>query len=87
MFVSFQRFLSARDKEAEEKAMMEKQRHLEEILRQKRESEARAQAEAINDQEMVERMFEFLPETVGGQEGQAPVGYEVQEPKVLLMLS
>ncbi|XP_074524694.1 unconventional myosin-VIIb [Halichoeres trimaculatus] len=77
------RFLSARDKEAEQKAMLEKQRHLEEVLRQKRENEARAQAEAIDDQEMVERMFEFLPKTIGGQEGQAPVGFEKFEGMVI----
>ncbi|XP_034556960.1 unconventional myosin-VIIa [Notolabrus celidotus] len=70
------RILSAKDKEAERMAAMAKQKHLEEVLKQKKENEARAHAESVNDQELVERMFEFLPETVGGQEGQAPVGYE-----------
>uniref|UniRef100_A0A3Q3GXR8 Unconventional myosin-VIIa-like n=1 Tax=Labrus bergylta TaxID=56723 RepID=A0A3Q3GXR8_9LABR len=57
-------------------ALMEKQKNLEEVLRQKKEKETTAQTESITDQEMVERMFEFLPRIVGGQEGQAPVGYE-----------
>uniref|UniRef100_A0A3Q3GXY4 Unconventional myosin-VIIa-like n=1 Tax=Labrus bergylta TaxID=56723 RepID=A0A3Q3GXY4_9LABR len=69
-------YLSAKDKEAEERALMEKQKNLEEVLRQKKEKETTAQTESITDQEMVERMFEFLPRIVGGQEGQAPVGYE-----------
>uniref|UniRef100_A0A3Q3GNF1 Unconventional myosin-VIIa-like n=1 Tax=Labrus bergylta TaxID=56723 RepID=A0A3Q3GNF1_9LABR len=38
--------------------------------------------DSITDQEMVERMFEFLPRIVGGQEGQAPVGYEVRGTKM-----
>ncbi|KAM7012802.1 unconventional myosin-VIIb [Tautogolabrus adspersus] len=70
------RYLSAKDKEAEERALMEKQKYLEEVLKQKKEKEAKAQTESITDQEMVERMFEFLPRIVGGQEGQAPVGFE-----------
>ncbi|CAJ1059811.1 unconventional myosin-VIIa [Xyrichtys novacula] len=73
-------YLSAKDKAAEEKAARERQKQYEELLRQKKEREARAQAEAITDTEMVERMFEFLPET--GQEGQAPVGYEKFEKMV-----
>lgn len=58
---------------------MAKQKHLEEVLRQKRETEARAQAANMSDQEMVDDIFGFLPNmVVGGQEGQAPVGFEVQ---------
>lgn len=69
------RYLSEKDKEAEQRAIWEKQQYLEEVLRQKREKEAKDQAEAITDQEMVDRMFEFLPPE-GSQEGQAPVGFE-----------
>uniref|UniRef100_UPI0037E7D6D8 unconventional myosin-VIIb n=1 Tax=Semicossyphus pulcher TaxID=241346 RepID=UPI0037E7D6D8 len=68
-------YLTAKDKEAEQRALMEKQKHLEEVLRQKKENESDAQVDNITDQ--VEKMFEFLvPGTVGGQEGQAPVGFE-----------
>lgn len=78
--VLFQSYLSAKEKEEEQRLMLEKQRRLEEVLSQKREMEAKAQSESITDQEMVDDMFDFLtfmPNTVGGQEGQAPVGYEV----------
>uniref|UniRef100_A0A671UN64 Myosin VIIB n=1 Tax=Sparus aurata TaxID=8175 RepID=A0A671UN64_SPAAU len=48
-----------------------------EVLRQKRELENKANAESITDQEMVDSVFGFLPAiVVGGQEGQAPVGFE-----------
>uniref|UniRef100_A0A3Q2CYC3 Myosin VIIB n=1 Tax=Cyprinodon variegatus TaxID=28743 RepID=A0A3Q2CYC3_CYPVA len=51
-----------------------------EVLRQKREMEARQQSENISDQEMVDNIFGFLPNIIiGGQEGQAPVGLEVQK--------
>ncbi|XP_030582566.1 unconventional myosin-VIIa [Archocentrus centrarchus] len=72
-------YLSAKEREEEQRLMLEKQRRLEEVLSQKREMEAKAQSESITDQEMVDDMFDFLtfmPNTVGGQEGQAPVGYE-----------
>uniref|UniRef100_I3KT62 Si:ch73-194h10.2 n=1 Tax=Oreochromis niloticus TaxID=8128 RepID=I3KT62_ORENI len=62
-------------KRDEQRLILEKQRRLEEVLRQKREMEAKQQS----DQEMVDDMFDFLtlmPNTVGGQEGQAPVGFE-----------
>lgn len=71
--------LSAKEREEERRAILAKQKHLEEVLRQKRETEAKAQAENISDQEMVDNIFGFLPNVViGGQEGQAPVGFEVQ---------
>lgn len=76
MFLLFQMYLSAKEKEEEQRLILEKQRRLEEVLRQKREMEAKRQS----DQEMVDDMFDFLtlmPNTVGGQEGQAPMGYEV----------
>uniref|UniRef100_A0A3Q0RIT2 Myosin VIIB n=1 Tax=Amphilophus citrinellus TaxID=61819 RepID=A0A3Q0RIT2_AMPCI len=80
--VLFQMYLSAKERQEEQRLMLEKQRRLEEVLSQKREMEAKAQSESITDQEMVDDMFDFLtfmPNTVGGQEGQAPVGYEVWE--------
>ena len=55
---------------------MERQRRLEEVLRQKR--QASSQSESITDQEM-DDIFGFLPKMVGGQEGQAPMGFEVRE--------
>ncbi|XP_030290252.1 unconventional myosin-VIIa [Sparus aurata] len=69
--------LSAKQRAEEQRAILEKQRHLEEVLRQKRELENKANAESITDQEMVDSVFGFLPAiVVGGQEGQAPVGFE-----------
>lgn len=35
--------------------------------------------ESITDQEMVDDIFGFLPSMVGGQEGQAPEGFEVRD--------
>ncbi|KAM9385653.1 unconventional myosin-VIIb [Pholidichthys leucotaenia] len=70
-------YLSAKEKEEEERANRERQRRLEEVLRQKKEMEARALSESITEQEMVDNMFDFINNiNVGGQEGQAPVGYE-----------
>lgn len=34
--------------------------------------------DVISDQEMVDKIFGFLPSMIGGQEGQAPLGFEVQ---------
>nr|XP_020465549.1 unconventional myosin-VIIa-like [Monopterus albus] len=69
-------YLSAKEREEEQRAILEKQKHLEEVLRQKKEMEARAHADSITDQEMVDSIFGFLPTIIGGQEGQAPVGFE-----------
>ncbi|XP_071373725.1 unconventional myosin-VIIb [Centroberyx affinis] len=74
-------FLSAKEKREEELAILERQRRLQEVLRQKREMEADAKAESVTDQEMVDTIFGFLPPVVGGQEGQAPVGFEHFEGK------
>uniref|UniRef100_A0A096LUU3 Si:ch73-194h10.2 n=1 Tax=Poecilia formosa TaxID=48698 RepID=A0A096LUU3_POEFO len=72
----------AKEREEEQRAILAKQKHLEEVLRQKRETEARAQAANMSDQEMVDDIFGFLPNmVVGGQEGQAPVGFENIEGK------
>ena len=73
---SHQAFLSAKERRDEELAKMERQRRLEEVLRQKR--QASSQSESITDQEM-DDIFGFLPKMVGGQEGQAPMGFEVRE--------
>ncbi|XP_077573092.1 unconventional myosin-VIIb [Stigmatopora nigra] len=77
-------FLSAQEKEAERRAALERQQHLEEVLRQKKETESRSQTESIMDQQ-VDDIFGFLPVVVGGQEGQAPEGFEILENKQLLM--
>ncbi|XP_072540215.1 unconventional myosin-VIIb [Salminus brasiliensis] len=69
-------FLSLQERRAEELVALERQRKLEEVLRQKREREAAEQLESITDQEMVDSIFGFLPSLVGGQEGQAPAGFE-----------
>lgn len=74
-----QAFLSLQDRRAEELAALERQRRLDEILRQKKQREAAEQLESITDQEMVDDIFGFLPSMVGGQEGQAPVGFEVRD--------
>ncbi|TRY58652.1 hypothetical protein DNTS_024794 [Danionella cerebrum] len=74
-------FLSLQERRAEELAALERQRRLEEVLRQKKEQEAAKQLESITDQEMVDDIFGFLPSMVGGQEGQAPVGFEDLEGK------
>lgn len=84
--VSSQMYLSAKEKEEEQRLIRERQKNLEEVLRKKKETEAKAQSESITDQEMVDSIFDFLPNMVGGQEGQAPVGFEVREPKALHVL-
>ncbi|XP_060098667.1 unconventional myosin-VIIb [Heteronotia binoei] len=38
--------------------------------------------DVISDQEMVDRVFGFLPSLIGGQEGQAPMGFEDLETKI-----
>uniref|UniRef100_A0AAQ5YI30 Uncharacterized protein n=1 Tax=Amphiprion ocellaris TaxID=80972 RepID=A0AAQ5YI30_AMPOC len=57
------------------------QKHLEEVLRKKREEEEKAQSAAISAEDIVDDIFGFLPSIVGGQEGQAPVGFESLEGK------
>uniref|UniRef100_A0AAQ6IG54 Uncharacterized protein n=1 Tax=Anabas testudineus TaxID=64144 RepID=A0AAQ6IG54_ANATE len=78
-------YLSAKEKEEEQRVILERQKHLEEVLRQKRETEAKARSESITDQEMVDNIFGFLPPIIGGQEGQAPVGFENFEGKRIIM--
>uniref|UniRef100_A0A672MLG0 Myosin VIIB n=1 Tax=Sinocyclocheilus grahami TaxID=75366 RepID=A0A672MLG0_SINGR len=74
-------FLSLQERRAEELAALERQRRLDEILQQKKQREAAEQLESITDQQMVDDIFGFLPSMVGGQEGQAPVGFEVRHQK------
>ncbi|XP_034036571.1 unconventional myosin-VIIb [Thalassophryne amazonica] len=64
-------YLTAKEKQAEERAMLERQRLLEKVMRQKE-----MENTAVSDQEMVDTIFGFLPPVIGGQEGQAPVGFE-----------
>ncbi|KAI7807246.1 putative unconventional myosin-VIIb-like, partial [Triplophysa rosa] len=73
--------LSLQERRAEELAVLERQKKLEYVLHQKREREAAEQLESITDQEMVDDIFGFLPSMVGGQEGQAPAGFEDLESK------
>lgn len=75
-------YLSAKEKEEERRVILERQKRLEEVLRQKKELEAKAHSDSITDQEMVDSIFNFLPPITGGQEGQAPVGFEVWELRV-----
>ncbi|XP_026160766.1 unconventional myosin-VIIa [Mastacembelus armatus] len=77
-------YLTAKQKEEERRVILERQKHLEEVLRQKKEMEAKAHSEAITDQEMVDSIFGFLPTIIGGQEGQAPVGFENFERKRII---
>uniref|UniRef100_A0AAQ5XKT1 Uncharacterized protein n=1 Tax=Amphiprion ocellaris TaxID=80972 RepID=A0AAQ5XKT1_AMPOC len=72
-------YLSAKEKEEERRLALQRQKHLEEVLRKKREEEEKAQSAAISAEDIVDDIFGFLPSIVGGQEGQAPVGFEVQE--------
>lgn len=81
-----QMYLSAKEREEEQRAILERQKKYEEALRRKTEMEARAQTEAQSHEEMVDSIFDFLPVMVGGKEGQAPVGYEVRERKALHIL-
>ncbi|KAI3369062.1 hypothetical protein L3Q82_026031 [Scortum barcoo] len=78
-------YLSAKEKEEEQRAILLKQKQLEEVLRQRREQEAKAQAESITDQEMVDSIFDFLPPVVGLQEGQTSVGFMNFEGKKMII--
>lgn len=40
--------------------------------------------DVLSDQEMVDKIFGFLPSMIGGQEGQAPLGFEVQSCRLLM---
>lgn len=64
--------------------MLERQAYLEEVLRQAKEADAKAQADAITDQEIVDSFFNFLPLVSGGQESP---GLEVQYLNILHIFS
>ncbi|XP_016380628.1 unconventional myosin-VIIa-like [Sinocyclocheilus rhinocerous] len=66
-------FLTAQEKEAQERIALELQQRLEELLRKNEEA---AKSQKKDDEEMVENIFGFLPSAVGGQEGPAPQGFE-----------
>uniref|UniRef100_A0A8D3DLE7 Myosin VIIBa n=1 Tax=Scophthalmus maximus TaxID=52904 RepID=A0A8D3DLE7_SCOMX len=70
-----------RDVSEKQRIILERQKHLEDVLRRKKEMEDKALSDAITDQEMVDSIFGFLPPIIGGQEGQAPVGFENLEGK------
>ncbi|XP_039533712.1 unconventional myosin-VIIa [Pimephales promelas] len=65
-------FLTAQEKEAQELAALELQQRLEELLKKNEEA---AKSQNKDDEEMVENLFGFMS-TLGGQEGQAPEGFE-----------
>lgn len=72
LFVPFlQMYLSAKQREEEQRALLARQAHLEEVLRQAKE----AKSDSITDQEMVDTIFNFLPPLMNKQEG--PAGSEV----------
>uniref|UniRef100_A0A8C4S7H9 Myosin VIIB n=1 Tax=Erpetoichthys calabaricus TaxID=27687 RepID=A0A8C4S7H9_ERPCA len=52
---------------------LERLRHKEAAMRNRI---ASSPSESMSDQEMVDNIFGFLPSMVGGQEGQAPLGFE-----------
>uniref|UniRef100_A0A3P8UQH7 Si:ch73-194h10.2 n=1 Tax=Cynoglossus semilaevis TaxID=244447 RepID=A0A3P8UQH7_CYNSE len=79
-----QMYLSAKEKAAEQLAILERQKHLQEVLKQKREVKAKADSEVIADVEMVDDLFGFLPPFIGGHDGQAPVGFEKFEKKMTI---
>ncbi|XP_016348660.1 unconventional myosin-VIIa-like [Sinocyclocheilus anshuiensis] len=66
-------FLTAQEKEAQERTALALQQHLEELLRKNEEA---AKSQDKDDEEMVENIFGFLPSAIVGQEGPAPEGFE-----------
>uniref|UniRef100_A0A8C1ZX99 Myosin VIIBb n=1 Tax=Cyprinus carpio TaxID=7962 RepID=A0A8C1ZX99_CYPCA len=73
-----QAFLTAQEKEAQERTALELQQRLEELLRKNEEA---AKSQVKDDEEMVENIFGFLPSAIVGQEGPAPEGFEVRREK------
>lgn len=69
--------LSANQREEERRVILEKQKYLEEVLRKKREMEAKALSDSITDQEMVDNIFDFLPDEMTVHDGQVPAGFKV----------
>ncbi|XP_074888136.1 unconventional myosin-VIIb isoform X2 [Buteo buteo] len=68
---------------------MKREEHLTALEREEAEAGQRRNAlankptnhDVISDQEMVDKIFGFLPSMIGGQEGQAPLGFEDLETK------
>ncbi|KAM9614023.1 unconventional myosin-VIIb [Morphnus guianensis] len=68
---------------------MKREEHLTALEREEAEARQRRNAlankptnhDVISDQEMVDKIFGFLPSMIGGQEGQAPLGFEDLETK------
>ncbi|KAK2514410.1 Myo7b [Columba guinea] len=74
---------------AREEAMRLEKEHLAALEREETEARQKRNAfankptnnDVISDQEMVDKIFGFLPSMIGGQEGQAPLGFEDLETK------
>ncbi|OPJ79251.1 unconventional myosin-VIIb [Patagioenas fasciata monilis] len=74
---------------AREEAMRLEKEHLAALEREEAEARQKRNAlankpannDVISDQEMVDKIFGFLPSMIGGQEGQAPLGFEDLETK------
>ncbi|XP_064021334.1 unconventional myosin-VIIb [Pogoniulus pusillus] len=74
---------------AREEAMRLEKEHLATLEREEAEARERKNAldhkrtnhDVLSDQEMVDKIFGFLPAMIGGQEGQAPLGFEDLETK------
>ncbi|CAM9311704.1 unnamed protein product [Bubo scandiacus] len=72
-----------------EEAMRLEKEHLATLEREEAEARQRRNAlankptnhDVLSDQEMVDKIFGFLPSMIGGQEGQAPLGFEDLETK------
>uniref|UniRef100_A0A8C1LAQ1 Myosin VIIBb n=1 Tax=Cyprinus carpio TaxID=7962 RepID=A0A8C1LAQ1_CYPCA len=69
-------FLTAQEKEAQERIALELQQRLEELLKKNEEA---AKSQKKDEEDTVENIFGFLPSAVGGQEGPAPEGFEVRK--------
>uniref|UniRef100_A0A8D3DRE8 Myosin VIIBa n=1 Tax=Scophthalmus maximus TaxID=52904 RepID=A0A8D3DRE8_SCOMX len=83
-------YLARKEMRRKRKAVILLQAHTRGVLARKRKKkssgsswkmEDKALSDAITDQEMVDSIFGFLPPIIGGQEGQAPVGFENLEGK------
>uniref|UniRef100_A0A8C2H6L3 Myosin VIIBb n=1 Tax=Cyprinus carpio TaxID=7962 RepID=A0A8C2H6L3_CYPCA len=72
----FEAFLTAQEKEAQERIALELQQRLEELLKKNEEA---AKSQKKDEEDTVENIFGFLPSAVGGQEGPAPEGFEEKE--------
>ncbi|XP_028300925.1 unconventional myosin-VIIa [Gouania willdenowi] len=78
-------YLSAKEKEEERRTILAKQNYLEEVLRQKKELEAKALSESITEQEMVDDIFGFLPSMIGGKDGDSLSGFESFDGKKMIL--